>query len=76
MNFAEQSVILLSGRDALLSLWYYYSTLDNLLLSKGDKKKKSLTLPGRIKNEKNRNENENPIILALLIGQEAVLSLQ
>ena len=28
-----------------------------------------------IKDEKNRNENENPIKLALLIGQEAVLSL-
>ena len=27
-------------------------------------------------NEKNKNENEDPIILALLIGQEAVLSLQ
>ena len=27
------------------------------------------------KERKNRNENENPIILALLIGQETILSL-
>ena len=38
------------------------------------KEKKSLISPGKIKNEKNRNENENPIILALLIGKEAVLT--
>jgi len=44
-------------------------------LSKGNKeRKKSLILPGKIKNEKNRNENENPIILALLMEQEAVLT--
>ena len=36
---------------------------------------KPLISPGKIKNETNRNEDENPIILALLIGQEAVLSL-
>ena len=60
----------------MLSLWYYF-TLDNFQsFQKVTKKEnKSMVLPGKIKNEKNRNENENPIILALLTGQEAILPL-
>ena len=78
MNPAEQDLTLLSGRDTVLSLWYYDSTLDNFFCSQKvtKKEKKSLISPAKTKNEKNRNENQNPIILALLIGQEAVLSLQ
>ena len=36
---------------------------------------KSLILPGKIKNEKDWNEDENPIVLALLIAQEAIISV-
>ena len=45
-------------------------------LSKGNKGRKQITdIAWENKERKNRNKNENPIILALLIGQEAVLSL-
>ena len=54
-----------------MTLWYYYSTLDNLFRSKGNKeRKRSLISPSKVKNEKNRNENENPFIFDLVIGQE------
>ena len=47
------------------------STLDNFFSQSVTKKeKKSLISPGKV-----RNENGNPIILALLISQEAILSL-
>ena len=60
MNPAEQGLTLLSGRDAVLSLWYYDSTLDNFFSQKVTTKvNKSLISPGKIKNEKNRNENES-----------------
>ena len=69
-NPAKQGLTLLSGQDAVLSLWYSDSMLTTLLLiskmRKGNKKgkKKSLILVGKIKNEKNeRNENENYYLL-------------
>jgi len=80
-NPSEQGLTLLSRQDTILSLWYYYYALDNFfIISKISQKvtkkgKKSLISPGKIKNEKDRNENETTIILALLIGHEAVLSL-
>jgi len=52
------------------------TVLDNFFLPKGNtERNKSAISLEKIMNENNRNENENPIILALLIGQEAVLSL-
>ena len=36
-----------------MNLWYYYSTLDNLFRSEGNKERKiSLISPGKVKNEK------------------------
>ena len=77
---AEQGLTLLSGVDAVLSLWYHSSTwsiiFDVILINITFKisqnvtknKKKSLISPGKIKHKKIKNENENPIILALLIA--------
>lgn len=54
LNFVERK----TGRDEVMSLWYYDSTLDHfllllLLLSKCIKeRKKSLRTPGKIKNKK------------------------
>ena len=78
LTFAEQT-----RRGAVLVLfWCYNSTFDIFFLifkisqNVTNKEKKSLLSPGKIKNEKKKKriENENPIMLALLIGQEAVLS--
>ena len=68
---------MLSEREAVLSLWYNYdSSLGNFFsVKRKQRKKKKLISHGKIKNEKSSNENENPIILALLIEQEAALSL-
>ena len=70
---------LLSEQDAVLSLWHN-STLDIFfVISKISQKvtgrKISLISPGKIRNEKNRSENEGPIILALQIRQKNILSL-
>ena len=68
-NPAKQGLTLLSGQDAVLSLWYSDSMLTTLLLiskmRKGNKKsEKSLILPGKINNQKHeRNENENYYLL-------------
>ena len=60
VNPAEQGLISLNGRDAVLSLWYHDSTLDNFSLSKGNKERKKILISsGKIKNEKHRNEKEN-----------------
>ena len=44
-----------------------------VFLSKGNKEKKPTDLAWENKERKNRNKNENPVILALLIRQEAAL---
>ena len=75
MNLSEQGVTLLSGRDAVLSLRYCCSTLDVFLSQKVTKTGRITYIAWENKERKNRNENEKPIMLTLLIGQEAVLSL-
>ena len=40
INPAEQGLISLNGRDAVLSLWYYDSTLDNFFYQKVTKREK------------------------------------
>ena len=77
MNPTKQGSTLLSRRDVVLSLWYtiYDSTLDFFFSQKATKKEKITDIPWGNKEQNNRDENENPIILALLIRQEAVLSL-
>ena len=61
MNPGEQDSTLLSGRDAVLCLWYYDTALRK-------KRKRNSDIAWENKNENNSNDNENPIILALVIG--------
>ena len=44
INTAEQGFISLKGRDAVLSLWYHDSTLENFFLQKVTKKEQNIDI--------------------------------
>ena len=52
-NPAEQGLILLGGRDMVLSLWYSDSTLNSNKRKGNKERKKSLILVGKLRMKKN-----------------------
>ena len=66
----------------MLSLWYmtlgwiFVFFICNMSQEVTKEGKKITGIAWKNKERKNRSENENPIMLALMIGQEAVLSLK